>query len=298
MNDADDGTGPHHQRCWTVHDGQTFAFFAHRGDSHTGGPEEHRLRAMANRLCSRGEHRVQKNRAEDRDSAAGLLRRFWLLGGKPTTSKPEKLAAPLDDAVSCRPPLGPCRTPVPIPGMPPSVVKGLKRQHLHVLQGWLDLSVSNINSKDASGSTALHFAVLHPFSAAIDLLLARGADENARLPANGATPLLIAIMRRPDDHATVTQLLSAPGIDVDIPDHDGHTALMVASRAGCADTVRVLLEHGASPEARDNAQRNALCYAGKHNAGAKAVAMLLRSAARKKKGAVVGEREGVPRVYV
>ena len=71
------------------------------------------------------------------------------------------------------------------------------------------------------------------------------------------------------------QLLLA-GADPDIPDHDGHTPLMVASRAGYVETARELIAYGANSELRDNQKRTALWYAVKHEQ--RAVAALLRIA--------------------
>jgi len=277
-----------HPGEWTVHDGRdvvrdSLEFASART------PESRRLVHETQRACFRkplgrsspdeAETQPASDKAENGRLSNGisftvasvhrLVRNFWLLDGMPSTPVRDGRHATHSNSPPKKPALTPPAT------MPRSVMLALWRHQLHVLKGWLGLCPSNIHSTDPNGSTALHYSVMHPFPAAIDLLIARGADVNACVPTNGSTALLITTLRRPYDLATIERLLRG-GADVDIPDHDGHTPLMVASRAGWPDTVRMLVEAGASLDARDKDEHTALWYACKYEQ--KAVTMLLRNA--------------------
>jgi hypothetical protein len=198
-------------------------------------------------------------------SLLGLLRNWWLFDGKRGSgSGAAEWHLPAHSKASARP----CPRAVE-PGqpgaLPPFVVKALQSQKLHVLHAWLEIDGRRaVRQTDPNGCTALHYAVLGPFEAAVALLLEHSAPVDARLP-NGTTPLLLATMRLASDrsaHQRVVEALLAAGATPDVPDRDGHTALMVASRAGHIETVRVLCGHGASTEARDyREQRTAMQYA-------------------------------------
>jgi ankyrin repeat protein len=69
------------------------------------------------------------------------------------------------------------------------------------------------NYNSGSG-TALHYAVAYKYKDIIELLLAHGADVNAR-------------------------------------DEDGRTAIFRLAEDGCGDLIQLLLSHGAKKEVRD-----------------------------------------------
>jgi ankyrin repeat protein len=96
-------------------------------------------------------------------------------------------------------------------------------------------------ARDADGATALHLAVDHPD--AVRLLLARGADPNARDVGDNATPLHVAAARRALE--TVRALLDA-GADVH-GDGDVHEGGVIgwAAHKDNAEVVNLLLERGA-----------------------------------------------------
>jgi ankyrin repeat protein len=94
----------------------------------------------------------------------------------------------------------------------------------------------------------------------LDLVLAKGADVHAR-NAIGQTALMIACdMNSP----TVERLLTA-GSDVNFSDSFGATPLIHAVRyhspQSSAKLVRILLQHGAKPNARDKEGKTAISYA-------------------------------------
>lgn len=154
--------------------------------------------------------------------------------------------------------------------LPSNVIEALRLHRLHVLRTWLDVG-ADVDATDQSGCTALHYAVIHPFEAAVELLIERGANLNMRDHAKHSAPILVAALRT---HWGIVSRLLAAGADPDLPDGSGHTALMVASRAGDVGTVKKLLEHGAHAELADGLKNTALSYGVKF--GHKGVAMVLR----------------------
>jgi ankyrin repeat protein len=105
-----------------------------------------------------------------------------------------------------------------------------------------------VDAVDEFGSSALMYAVLDSDVAIVRLLLDRGANPNHSDNA-GATALIWAI----PDEAKVRLLLER-GARVDVKSKlSGRTPLLIASgRPGAAAVVRLLLEKGADPKARDN----------------------------------------------
>ncbi|KAF5581731.1 ankyrin protein [Fusarium pseudocircinatum] len=92
------------------------------------------------------------------------------------------------------------------------------------------------------GTTAIHYAAAQP-GAALEVLLpfARNID----LPDNdGSTPLILAAVR---GHCRSVQALLKAGAKVDAVDPWNQTALFTAVDVGAVDVVRTLLEFGADP---------------------------------------------------
>jgi len=92
-------------------------------------------------------------------------------------------------------------------------------------------------------STVLMLAVSVGYSDIVSLLLAKGADVNAR-DIDGHTALMTAAMLAPAD--VVSQLL-AKGADVNAKSNNGETALMRASSFRRSDVVDLLKKAGARP---------------------------------------------------
>ncbi|KAL2797362.1 ankyrin repeat-containing domain protein [Aspergillus keveii] len=111
-----------------------------------------------------------------------------------------------------------------------------------LLQICLDRGV-DITVRDRLGHEPLHIAALHGNAVSARLLLEAGANINA-VAANGATALLMAVEdeRRYD----VLVFLLSRGADTEIADSMGRTPLISAAALGKEETVRALLEHGAS----------------------------------------------------
>ena len=116
---------------------------------------------------------------------------------------------------------------------------------------------ANVDTAEADGTTALHWASYRDDVASADLLIAAGADVDA---ANdlGATPLWAAGQN--GSAAMVARLLDA-GAEPNAPLLSGETPVMVAARSGSADVVRLLLDSGADLAARGPRGQTALMWA-------------------------------------
>lgn len=97
------------------------------------------------------------------------------------------------------------------------------------------------------GTTALHWAVYHEDIELVDRLIAAGSDVNAR-NAYGSTPLGEAAV---SGNATLIERLLSGGADPDTEGADGQTPLMVVARTNRVDAARLLIERGADVNARE-----------------------------------------------
>jgi ankyrin repeat protein len=104
---------------------------------------------------------------------------------------------------------------------------------------------ADVSSPD--GTTPLHLAVRDNDLAKVNKLLAAGADAKA---ANryGITPLYLACQNA--NPAIIERLLKA-GVDPNSVSTEGETALMTVARTGVVEAAKVLLDHGAKVDARE-----------------------------------------------
>jgi ankyrin repeat protein len=105
-----------------------------------------------------------------------------------------------------------------------------------------------------------HLDCLNP----AQLLLRAGADPNQQ-DGNGAAPIHgIAFWSEKDPDSALT-LLREHGAEIDVRNHQGMTALLIAARYGTSiRTMKRLLSHGADPDARDD-NGNTLLHAAAMN---------------------------------
>lgn len=110
---------------------------------------------------------------------------------------------------------------------------------------------ADINAKDASDNTPLHYAVRGRNKDLAELLIANGADVNA-IDRGGRTPLRYALMTSRTD---IARLLIDRGanvnIDISIRNKFAYKALHVAVMMGDREFVELLLEKGADVNAKD-----------------------------------------------
>lgn len=95
------------------------------------------------------------------------------------------------------------------------------------------------------GWTPLHRSVDHGCRDIVALLIAQGANVNAR-DDKGRTPLFSAM-----SHINIAMLLIQGGADVNAQDYHGRTPLYCYAFYGYADAMRLLINHGADIYARD-----------------------------------------------
>lgn len=106
---------------------------------------------------------------------------------------------------------------------------------LKVIQQLMELG--DVNSRVGQvGQTALHLAVKHGRVPTVRLLLAQGADPNARDHA-GTTPLISACDR---GHANIVRILLEANCDINLKDKGGRSALSLATQASHTEIVDLL----------------------------------------------------------
>jgi len=118
---------------------------------------------------------------------------------------------------------------------------------------------ADVNTAQADGMTALHWAAQKGDVDLAKLLLYASANVRATTRIGGYTPLLIA--SRNGDAAMIQALLDG-GADPNNATTNGTTALMFAAAAGKNDAVKVLIEKGANVNAKENVKgETALTFA-------------------------------------
>ena len=136
------------------------------------------------------------------------------------------------------------------------------------------VKTAGVNVKDQRETTPLMYAAAYGSLDAMKLLLAAGADVNAK-NAFDATALLWST----DDLAKV-RLLAAKGANVNAPSKQGRTPLLVAaSHDGSSEVVKLLLAKGADINVQDAAGITPLMAATDANDTA-SVALLLEKGAK------------------
>ena len=134
---------------------------------------------------------------------------------------------------------------------PPALLDAIRSGDVQSIRAALR-SGADPNSRDETGATALMHAVIYASRECVRLLLDRGADVNA---ANGygSTALMWGA-----GNPTILQLLLNRGAAVNAQASDGTTALLVAARYGNAESMRVLLNRRADPQASSTAREQLL----------------------------------------
>lgn len=150
----------------------------------------------------------------------------------------------------------------------------------------LGRAVSNgagINAFDNDGFVALHHAVLAREHKAISILLAHGANVNARREDIDSTPLILAA-EIGDTHSV--RLLLDKSADTELRRRFGDNALGAACDRGHVDVAEILLDVGAKVDPFDSAGQTPLMTAS--HLGHNAIVKLLI-----KRGASVSLQTGV-----
>ncbi len=121
---------------------------------------------------------------------------------------------------------------------------------------------ADVNTRQADGATALHWAAHWNDAEIANLLIRAGANVNS---ANdfGITPLSLACT---NGNASIVEALLTAGAEANTARPTGETPLMTCSRSGSLDAVRLLLARGAQVNAKERAQgQTALMWAAAEN---------------------------------
>ena len=106
----------------------------------------------------------------------------------------------------------------------------------------------DVNASDKDGVTALMVASFNGHSEAVNLLLSKRADVNAKTSDYGQTALRLASQH---GHIEIVKLLLAAHADINATDKDGKTALYWAVTTNEIDVVRELIASGADINIKD-----------------------------------------------
>uniref|UniRef100_UPI00398E41A8 2-5A-dependent ribonuclease-like isoform X3 n=1 Tax=Pristiophorus japonicus TaxID=55135 RepID=UPI00398E41A8 len=137
-----------------------------------------------------------------------------------------------------------------------AVVKG----HEDIVKILLGKMNADVNAVDNLGRTALIHALQKDSQAIVETLLYHEADVNS-INKNQSTPLSTALTKSPLN-IHVVEMLMKRGANLNVPDNDGKTPLILAVEKKNKEVVKLLLE-GASVEinAQDKSGRTALLAA-------------------------------------
>ena len=101
---------------------------------------------------------------------------------------------------------------------------------------------TNVDARDAEDKTPLQHAAYWGHKEIVALLIAKGADVNAKKGDDGETPLHHAAF---GGYKEIAELLIAKGADVNAKRDDGKTPLDVAIGRKRTETADLLRKHGA-----------------------------------------------------
>ncbi len=107
---------------------------------------------------------------------------------------------------------------------------------------------ADVNTTQADGMTALHWAAQKGDVELAKVLLYASANLKAATRIGGYTPLLIASK---NGDAAMIETLAQAGADTNATTINGTTPLMLAAAAGKAPAVKALLDHGADVNAKE-----------------------------------------------
>jgi uncharacterized protein len=144
-------------------------------------------------------------------------------------------------------------------GAPLDIFAAAAVGRIDALEDLLRRSPAGIDTYSYDGWTPLHLAAFFGQDAAVERLLAAGADLNAvsRNPLRN-TPLHAAVA---GGHVEVSLRLIEAGAAVNVADAGGHTPFHIAAEAGYVPIARALFARGADAHAVDAEDRTPLARA-------------------------------------
>lgn len=120
---------------------------------------------------------------------------------------------------------------------------------------------TDVNTVDASGTSALMNACRWADVWSVSFLLRHGATADKPKSPKGRTPLMVACAYY--SGRTICSMLIDYGADVNAISNEGVTALMLAAQNAKLDVIELLLSKGAKAEVKDKNGKTAFNYAEK-----------------------------------
>lgn len=160
-----------------------------------------------------------------------------------------------------------------VPPVIDAVVKGDTKRVAELLDAGED-----VNQKDFSALTPLHWAVQDANLEMVEVLLAAGADPNYE-DYGGMTPLMYGAER---GYTDIVTLLVEKEADPNYENYDGMTSLFYAVFSDNLETVQILLERGADVSKKDMSNMTVLMHA--IQMGNRDIVELLKKASLKSEG--------------
>ncbi|THX86342.1 ankyrin [Aureobasidium pullulans] len=123
----------------------------------------------------------------------------------------------------------------------------------------------DVNARDDHGCTPLHayLGLKEGKENIVRLFFSRGADIDVQ--DNDGDTVLNCLAEYQQPSEPILRLLLKNGADVNLCNYEGMTPLHNLARSGLASHVRIILEAGANPMARDKHNRQPIQYAAKTN---------------------------------
>src|SRR5437870_3083799 len=133
----------------------------------------------------------------------------------------------------------------------------------------------NVNTPEADGTTALHWAMHRNDMDLVDRLIRAGANVKAKNDF-GATPMSEAALL---GNAALLEKRLKAGADVESPNADGQTDMMAVARTGNVQAANVLMSHRANVTATEQwREQTALIWAAAQNQPALVKALVAHGA--------------------
>ena len=126
------------------------------------------------------------------------------------------------------------------------IINAVKAGNLAAVQSLIKQR-ADVNTAEADGTTALHWAARADNLEVMRALIRAGGDVK-RANRYGVTPLQLAAV---NGSAPMVKLLVDAGADVNAVLPEGETILMTAARTGRPEAVKILLDAGAKVEPRE-----------------------------------------------
>jgi ankyrin repeat protein len=126
-----------------------------------------------------------------------------------------------------------------------ALIVAARHGRLQAVRTLLHAPATKVNLKDTRGHNALSAAAAQGHLDICDLLLGFGdAHLERQSPVKSKHPLLLAARQ---GHSPICELIIKQGVDIDIADSDGRTALWHAAERGQTECCEWLIDAGANP---------------------------------------------------